>query len=106
VLTLSVFLIIIVLLLLFTSGRATSEKDVSKVALEYAKSQCKSREKNVDFCNNLYIELGEKQEDFAEVFWIASIYKGGTREAYSGLAVVSNNGNPKVKENSYVLTHS
>lgn len=100
-----IFLLTVMAVLIYgyLFNHPTSDSDINKIALDYAKYQCKILEKDSTLCKDLRVSLGAQQEDFAKVFWIVYVQKNGTDEIYASFVVDGNGGSPKVKEGTYTL---
>jgi len=104
------FVVVVILflgLLPTITGKPVSNSDLENVSLSYVKSRChmdtKRANKDDKFCNDIKVVLGDKVEDAAAVTWNVTARRSDTNQIYSSFDVVSNNGNPKVNESTYVL---
>jgi hypothetical protein len=102
------FLLILMAILIYgyLFNHPTSDSDIKKVALDYAKARCYADEKDNKFCDNLYVSSIFKEEDFAAVWWIVYVQRPGSEDVYSSFDIVGDGDRLKVKEDTYTLNQS
>lgn len=107
VIVVAVATIILLLLSVALTRKTVSESELKDIASKYAVSRCHAdtskKKTNGEFCNNLIVVVGDKQEDFAAVMWSAFARRADTNEIYSSFMISANHNNLAVDETTYVL---